>query len=253
VSTEKSEAIVLRAVPWSETSLVVTLWTLDFGKVSAIAKGARRLRSPFESALDLLAHSSVVFIAKAGDALDLLTEAKLIRCFRSGRRSLLNLHCGYYVAELLLTMTEEGSAIPELFSLTKKTLVDLDELEMPGECLVRFEWEMLRLLGHIPSLENCVGCGQPIRRVHRIAFGIEAGGVLCSDCLAGQRSIVRIQPATIDYLTGMLENAWDTIPLKPIEPSIRSELRGLMNRYFSALSHRRFELHSYLEALARRS
>ncbi len=251
MSTEKSEAIVIRAVPWSETSLVVTLWTLDFGKVSAVAKGARRLRSPFESALDLLAHSSVVFIVKAGDALDLLTEAKLIRRFRSGQKHLLNLYCGYYVAELLLTMTEEGSSVAELFSLTRKTLEDLDELEMPGECLLRFEWEMLRQLGHLPSLHDCVGCGGAVEKTNRIAFGIEAGGVVCSDCLPGHRAIVRLRPATIDYLTGMLENSWDTIPLKPIETSMRSELRGLMNRYFSALSHRRFEMHSFLEGLSK--
>ena len=59
MSLEKSEAIVLRVVPWSETSMVVTLFTRDFGKLSAIARGARRLKSPFESALDLLAKSQV--------------------------------------------------------------------------------------------------------------------------------------------------------------------------------------------------
>ncbi len=252
MSTEKTEAIVLRAVPWSETSLVVTLWTRDFGRVSAIAKGARRLRSPFESALDLLAHSSVVFISKVGDVLDLLTEAKLIRRFRSGQKNLLHLYCGYYVAELLLAMTEEGASVPELFWLTQKTLEDLDQSEMPAECLVRFEWHLLRILGHMPSVEQCVGCGQDVEKTTRVLFGIEAGGVLCPACLSGQRNVIRIRPATIDYLTGMLKNSWDTIPLMPIEPTLRSEIRGLMNRYFSSLNHRSFEMHAFLDQLAKK-
>lgn len=74
MSLEKTDAIVLKTVEWSETSLVVTLFTKDFGKISAIAKGARRLKSPFESALDLLSLSSVVFLKKSGESLDLLTK-----------------------------------------------------------------------------------------------------------------------------------------------------------------------------------
>jgi DNA repair protein RecO (recombination protein O) len=79
---------------------VVTLWTEGFGKISAIAKGARRLKSPFESALDLLSRSSVVFLTKTGDTLDLLTEAKLQRRFRSAQRGLLPLYCGFHAVEL---------------------------------------------------------------------------------------------------------------------------------------------------------
>ena len=251
VSSEKSEAIVLRAIPWSETSLVVTLWTRDFGRISAIAKGARRLRSPFESALDLLAHSSVVFLAKAGDVLDLLTEAKLLRRFRSSQRNLLNLYCGYYVAELLLAMTEEGSPIAELFDLTQRTLEDLDQTDLSAEVLLRFELNILRLLGHMPSLDACVGCGESVEIAEIAHFGIESGGVLCSACLPGQRSVVRLKKPTLEYLTGMLQNPWDTTPLKILEPTLRPEIRGLMNRTFVALQHRQFDLHRFIEGLAR--
>lgn len=251
MSAEKTEAIVLRLVPWSETSLIVTLWTRDFGKLSAIAKGARRPKSPFESALDLLAQTSVVFYPKSGDVLDLLTEAKLVRRFRSAQRNLASLYCGYYVAELLLTLTEEGSPVPELYELTCRTLVEFDRDQDPLACLLRFEWHLLRLLGHMPNLENCVGCGGEIDRNERIPFGIEAGGILCRRCLAGQRQILRLQAATIDYLLGMTQTPWETMPSIPIDVAIRRELRGLMNRYFSSLTPHHFALHPYLQVLER--
>ena len=249
--SEKTEAIVLRAIPWSETSLVVTLWTRDFGKISAIAKGARRLRSPFESALDLLAHSSVVFLAKAGDVLDLLTEAKLLRRFRSSQQNLLHLYCGYYVAELLLALTEEGSSIDELFELTQRTLEDLDGCHAPAETMLRFELNFLRLLGHMPSLDACVGCGEAVAFEESAAFGIESGGVLCRACLPGQRNVIRLKKPTLEYLTGMLQNPWDTTPFVTIDPTLRTEIRNLMNRTFTSLHHGPFDLHRYLAELAR--
>jgi DNA repair protein RecO (recombination protein O) len=113
MSLEKTDAIVLKTVEWSETSLVVTLFTKDFGKISAIAKGARRLKSPFESALDLLSLSSVVFLKKSGESLDLLTEAKLLRRFRSAQVGLLPLYCGYYASELVNALTENHEPIPD--------------------------------------------------------------------------------------------------------------------------------------------
>ncbi len=81
MSSEKTLAIVVRVVEFSESSCVVTLFTRDFGKVGALAKGARRPKSSFESALDLLAVCRIVFLHKSSDTLDLLTEAKLERRF----------------------------------------------------------------------------------------------------------------------------------------------------------------------------
>lgn len=253
--TEKTEAIVLRAIPWSETSLVVTLWTKGFGKISAIAKGARRLRSPFESALDLLAESYVVFISKTGDSLDLLTEAKLVRRFRSGQQGLISLYCGFFVAEVLTSLTEENEPIPELFDLTRFILQSLDGKSPPGETLLRFELHTLRLLGHSPSFQACAGCGEVLEMSqasnNSVAFGIQAGGVLCRNCLPGQRQIVRLGLSTLDYLSRVQEQPWDDDDWLKIPDSSKAEVRGLMNKSFREIRHREFALHPFLEDLGR--
>ena len=72
---ERAEGLILRLHDFSESSRVVTLYTREFGKMRALAKGGKRLRSPFESALDLLAHARIVLVRKSGGALHLLTEA----------------------------------------------------------------------------------------------------------------------------------------------------------------------------------
>src|SRR5208282_5318328 len=151
--SEKASALVLRTVDFSETSLVVSLFTREFGKIGALAKGARRLKNPFESALDVLTLCRIVFLHKSSDALDLLTEAKLLRRFRPAGRDLSGLYAGYYVAELLDGLTDEDDPHPELFDLADETLAAFMAGDSAAKWIVRFELIALRLLGHIPSLD----------------------------------------------------------------------------------------------------
>src|ERR687888_888686 len=98
MATEKAQALVLRTTDWSETSRIATLWTRELGKVHALAKGGRRLKSSFESALDLLTVCSIVLLRKSSGGLDLLTEARVVERFGHLRADLPALYAGYYVA-----------------------------------------------------------------------------------------------------------------------------------------------------------
>src|SRR6202158_5112977 len=122
MSSGKATALVLRVVEFSETSSIVTLFTREFGKIHGLAKGARRPKGLFESALDLLALCRIVFLRKSSGALDLLTEAKLQRRFRPRGRDLSSLYAGYYVAELLTELTDDYDPHPELFDAAAETL-----------------------------------------------------------------------------------------------------------------------------------
>lgn len=126
MAAEKTVGIILRVTEFSETSCIASVLTRDFGTQSVIAKGARRPKSPFESSLDLLAVSRIVFIPKPGGALGILTEAKLIQRFRNRRQQMSWLYAAYYVVELLRLLTEEGDSHPELFDLSLAVLRMID-------------------------------------------------------------------------------------------------------------------------------
>src|SRR4029077_11322748 len=98
MAAEKAQALVLRTTDWSETSRIATFWTREFGKVRVLAKGGRRLKSNFESALDLLTVCRIVFLRKSSGGLDLLTEAQVVERFPLLRENLHALYAGYYVA-----------------------------------------------------------------------------------------------------------------------------------------------------------
>ena len=251
MSSEKSDAIILRVIAWSETSCIVTMLTRDFGKTSALAKGARRPKSPFEAALDLLSVCRIVFIPKSSDSLDLLTEAKLLRRFRSAQRDLGRLYCGYYVSELLGAFTEPGQSLDELYDLSDLTLLRLDGSQDTADTMVSFELHLLRLLGHLPSLDVCAGCGEGFERSKSVAFGLNAGGILCPNCGPGQRNVLRLHTVTIEVLNEIASNDWRSESMVAIPKEFRGEVRGCMNRYLSFLLDRTILLQPYLEDLAR--
>src|SRR5438876_4852178 len=112
---ESALALVVRTTDWSETSRIATMFTREFGKVRALAKGGRRLKSNFEVALDLLNVCRIVLLRKSPGSLDLLTEAQVDQRFPRLRGDLTALYPAYYVAELLADCTEDYDPHPALF------------------------------------------------------------------------------------------------------------------------------------------
>src|SRR5436189_4447899 len=148
MSIEKAHALVIRTSDFSETSRVVTLWTRELGKVRALAKGGRRLRSSFDSALDLLTVCGIVLLRKSSGSLDLLTEAQVEKRFNRLRSDLSALYAGYYIAELLADWTEELDPHPALFDEAIAALSELGgEGVETGPRVMRFEMRFLCALG----------------------------------------------------------------------------------------------------------
>ena len=247
MSAEPALALVLRSVDFSETSSVVTLFTREFGKVRGLAKGARRPKGPFESALDLLALCRIVFLPKSSDVLDLLTEAKLERRFRAAGRDLSSLYAGYYVAELLHELTDDHDPHPELFDAACDTLAALSAGGSSVTArILHFELTALRVLGHLPSLDSCVECGKPVSGERRTAFGLVAGGVLCETCRPGKKQVVSIGAAAMSLLRRLAETSGELPPEGEQDRRSYGELRGVMNQYVSHLLGRKPRLHDYL-------
>src|SRR6056297_531614 len=248
---EQTEGIVLRVVEFSETSLIVTLLTRDFGKLGALAKGARRPKGPFEGSLDLLAVCRVVLLRKSSDALDLITESKLERRFRACQRSeqtlterLQRLYAGYYVTEMVRHWTDEGDPSPPLYDLTARTLGDLDGEADVAATVTAFELQALRILGLAPRLDRCVDCGGTVEALARTAFGLETGGVLCARCAPKHRQTVWVRPPVLAVMhqgltSGSLATDW-------LDRSIYGELRAVLNRYIKGMLGREPRMQAFL-------
>jgi|SRR5262245_26250270 len=244
MATEKALGLVIRTADWSETSRIATLWTRELGKVRVLAKGGRRLKSSFESGLDLLTLCRIVLLRKSPGSLDLLTEAQVAKRFSQLRQDLPALYAGYYIAELLGELTEDYDPHPNLFDEALAALETLGTKGvLAGPRLARFEITLLRELGYMPSLETCAHCNGPIDE-QALVFSAAGGGVLCPTCQPGQRERRSLSPEAWRILRQLSEPgaAWREIA----EPRLRTELRQLLNHYVTYVLGRRPRVLPYL-------
>ena len=228
MSMDKTEALVIRLADWSESSKVVTLFSRDFGKLAAVAKGAKRLKSSFESALDLLAICNIVIIRKSSGGLDILTEAKLQKRFIPQPGRLESLYAGYYLAELLDSLTEPDDPHPHLYD---EALKALDRFSGTGPLeLAVLHWELVVLqeIGQLPMLQGCAECGRPVATDVWFDFSVGQGGLICPECHPEADHARPIQPGTLAILNQLLvgqEAVWQRLVVSPHQ---QRELRRIM-------------------------
>jgi DNA repair protein RecO (recombination protein O) len=240
--TEKALALVVRGTDWSETSRIATLWTREFGKVRALAKGGRRLRSSFEVAFDLLSVCHVVVIRKHTGGLDLLTEAQVAERFPHLRTDLRALYGGYYVAELLADGTQEDAPHPALFDAALDTLRALaDPADRPGR-VSAFELVWLRELGYSPRLDACAACGRDVTgSPARAVYSPSAGGAVCPSCGGGVRDRLPLSGAGWAALRALARG-------EPHLPAAaRREVRAVLGLAVGAVLGRRPRLLGYVD------
>jgi len=249
MALEKTLAVVIRSSDFSEASSVVTLFTRDFGKITALAKGCKRPKSAFESALDLLTLSRIVFLHKKGEGLDLLTEAKVDTRFRAGERNIESLYAGYYMAELLAALTDRSDPHPELFDEVVAILHDLNHKKPMEPLVLRFEMMLLRYIGQLPELEQCVETGEPLPKQGRTPFGLAAGGIISRRARAGHRQVIDVSVKT-PRLMARFARPGDAWKDSEIPPQIRMELRALVNRYLADILGRYPKMREFLRILA---
>jgi DNA repair protein RecO (recombination protein O) len=204
-------ALVLRTTDVFETSTIVTAFSRELGKVSGLAKGARRIKSPMQGGLDLLGVSDIVLLHKASDALDLVTEAAPVERFEPLRGDLSALYAGYYVAELLSELTDFHDPHPRLFDAATVTLRHLGDPSLRPRRVLRFELACLRELGLMPALDACVHCGLVVEGDgEAFAFGLATGGVLCPSCRPGQPHVATLSGGALGLIRDLAApgDAW---------------------------------------------
>jgi DNA repair protein RecO (recombination protein O) len=250
MAAEKALALVVRGTDWSETSRITTLFTREFGKVRALAKGGRRLKSNFDCAFDLLTVCRVVFLRKASGGLDLLTEARMEERFPVLREDLTALYAGYYVAELLSDGTQDYDPHPELFDAALRSLRELGKGAGAPEVVTAFELVWLRELGYSPRLDACAACGAEVMPAGaaRAVFSPSAGGMLCPVCGPAASDRRWLSPAGLGALRDLTAAAESDTPVSPgLAPGVVGELRQVLGQTVSFVLGRRPRLLGYVD------
>lgn len=220
-----TDALVLHAFDYLETSRILRLATREAGVQSVLARGARRSSRRFGTALDLFAEGSAQIYTKAGRELNTLGALDVTRARPELAMELDRFTAASAVSELALRFVRED-AQPELFDAIRAAL-DAVAAAAPGaareEGLAGI-WRIVAELGFAPALDQCAGCHAPLDPDAAAEFSHPAGGALCERCRrlhAGSRAL---PPGARATLRGWMSGA----PVTPIdEASARAHQRLL--------------------------
>ena len=236
---EKSSALILRRHDFSETSFVVHFLTPDFGRLSALAKGAKRPRSPMQGALEPLTLADVVFYRKNAPSLHILSQSRTAEYWRGIRSNLEAFYAAHRVAELLLTAVPPELPQAELFELATGALRKLDEGGKPGIVTLSFEAGLLKHMGSLPRTDVCVGCQKSWSKGERGVFHPLSGGALHPPC-ARERGIagLGVGAGTLHLLEQFARDRVPRADRVTLDKTVAKELRALVDEYFRFLLER---------------
>jgi DNA repair protein RecO (recombination protein O) len=178
----KTEAVVLRSIRYGEADRILHLYTLRHGRVSAIAKGARRARSRFGARLEPFFHVRLVLHHGRGD-LFTVTSADTVAVNAALRDHAATLDAAARACDAVARLFETPDPHPEVFTLlaNELALLSSDQAHARPANGLAFRLKLLLAAGIVPHLGACVACGE---REHLHGFSAAAGGVVCSSCEA---------------------------------------------------------------------
>lgn len=242
----KVGAVVLRHQPVGEADRVLTLFTLEYGKLRVSARGVRKTTSRLAGRVQ--PYTEGRFLLARGRTLDVVAQAEVVRSFAGLQQDLLRSAYAAYVAELVDRFLPERDRHPEIF----EALVDafgVIESASEDEAEVYALWFSLHLadsLGYRPELERCVVCGRPLPsgapagdpdtvRAERSAagwtFSPAAGGALCPACTPDEPAVVRVAPGVLATGAYLLRSTAERARRLRVPERQRKALAGLVQAH----------------------
>ena len=181
--SKETPAIILTVRDYGEADRLVTFLMPSRGRLSGVAKHARRSKKRFANCLEPLSRVTLFLSERARGDLEFLEKGEVVRSFPALRRDLARLGAGALLAELASEMASPPEATAAIFSTLETALTLLDDGGPPDSLLPVFLLRLLTLGGYGLSLDHCRACGQEPEPP--LVVSLPKGGVLCGVCSRG--------------------------------------------------------------------
>jgi DNA repair protein RecO (recombination protein O) len=239
------EAVVLRHADWGEADRLLTLYTRERGKVRAIAKGARKIRS--RKAGHLEPFTRVTLQLARGHDLLIVTQADTLDAYLPIHEDLVKTGRAAYIVEILDRFTyEDESENPGIFRLLTEALARLAQETDPWLAIRYYEVQLLDLLGYRPHLFECAKCGREIRAEDQF-FSAAQGGVLCPACGAGMTGAWSISMEALKYLRHYQRSDYAAAIRAQPTSEIQGQVEAILLRYVTYLLERSLNSPAFID------
>jgi DNA repair protein RecO (recombination protein O) len=231
----------LRGVDYGESDRVVTLLTDRFGKVSFIARGARRSKKRFAGALEPLQLLHVELQRGSGQ-LGSLARADITRSFPRVIADLGRMAAGFSALELLRELVPEAEDDAEVFATALEMLAALDTEDVALDRLsLCFQVRLLSVLGFEPRLDQCGLCGKSARAGQAAEFDPRLGHLTCQRCGGASDRLGGVVRAALIAASGSewvraAEAAWPEAEVQAARSALRTFIEHRIGRALRSMS-----------------
>lgn len=202
----KTQAFVLNKINYGDTSSIVSLFTKDYGRFSAIIKGGRSPKSKIGKSADPINHIDIILYKKDTREVQILTGVDLISHYLRIKDDFEKLKFAHAIIELIKKLTPEHEANKRLFNGIERILYLIENSnEIPKVLFGRFFIFFLAEIGYEIQLAECVSCGRKNLNNEELSYNLGAG-LLCSSCKKNYFESFLISPELFNCLLCLKKN-----------------------------------------------
>ncbi len=240
------EGIVVKTQNYGETHKIITIFSKEVGKVSAICRGANKAKSQLSSlAQPFIKANFLIYISKG---LSTVQQGEIIQSFRSIREDIMKTAYAAYLVELTTMLTEDKKTEKYLYNqldLTLEWINNEDELMVP---LFMLELKLFKRGGFAPIIDCCARCGN----VNDLtSFSVREGGLFCSNCFHTDEYAVQLSPNLIKLLPIFMNVGLEQIGSIKMKKSNIQLLRRIFDNYYDSYGSYRLKSRRFLEQINR--
>lgn len=225
-----TEGIVLRTVDLRETSKIAFFFTRQQGKVKGVLKGIRKDPRKFGTSLEKFTVNDIVYYQYRNTDIHLVSQCDMKQFFAPIREDSRRIMAADYAAELVnrvMPDEEKNEPVYDLmleFYSSLKPGADIDSL------VHMFQIKFLSFSGFRPHIDSCVVCGKGIGQ-ERPGFSMQKGGLVCQRCQGKDTALVPVTRGAVTSLLYIEDKPWKACLLLKMPPSIKQELRRILNNF----------------------
>jgi len=238
------EGIVLRSRDYGETHKIITMYTKQYGKMTALCRGANKPKSRLSAVSQPFIYGDFqTYITKG---LSTVQQASMLQSFRKIREDIEKTAYASYIVELLDKLTENNERDPFLFNELLLTLTWINEEEAYFIPVIMFELKMFEKGGFKPTLNRCMQCGS---NSTPFAFSVQEGGVLCTSCSTIDPYATMLNPAVSKLLPILQSVSLSKVGNISVKQENTQVIRQLLEAYYDRFGSYQLKSKRFLEQL----
>jgi len=213
MSDYTTKGILIRRIEYGDYDFIITFLTDDRGKITVIAKNAKKSIKRFFGLLELFSHVNLTLTEGRKKGLTILKESSLEHPFANIREDIISTTYANYWAEITNLWLEENVKQEKLYNLFLYILDSLDNDRASAHKLsLLFQIRFLEIAGLSPILDRCTGCSKDLEGIRqtKLSFDLSKGSIVCRGCVSNTARYIQLSKGTVKQLIWLQNNELKT-------------------------------------------